>query len=190
MRKILALILTMGLATGGCAWFGGSSSEEAKPAPQPQEQVAAPEPAPAPEAPAKDVKGKGKAKKQAEAKPVASKKVVKTEAQISAELSMVGNRLAAQAARTVMPSKASKEVRQDSKGYVASYIDVDASNVTTELHPGSTGGQYVGYVRYQEKVMECHGKTKQEAITTASCEQVKARNLNELIRYDGSTWQY
>ena len=38
--------------------------------------------------------------------------------------------------------------------------------------------------------MECRGKTKQEAITTASCEQVKARNLNELIRYDGSVWQY
>ena len=194
MRKILALILTMGLASGGCAWFGGSSSEETKPA-QPQEQVAAPEPAPAPEVPAKDVKGKGKTKaktkaeKQAEAKPVASKKVVKTEAQIAAELTMVGNRLAAQAARTVMPSKSAKEVRQDGKDYVASYVDVDASNVTTELHPGATG-QYVGYVRYQEKVMECRGKTKQEAITTASCQQVKARNLNELIRFDGSTWQY
>ena len=65
MRKILALILTMGLATGGCAWFGGSSSEEVKPA-QPQEQTAAPEPAPAPEAPAKDAKGKGKTKTKAE----------------------------------------------------------------------------------------------------------------------------
>lgn len=192
MRKILALILTMGLATGGCAWFGGSSTEEVKPA-QPQEQTAAPEPAPAPEAPAKDVKGKGKTKtkaeKPAEVKPAASKKGVKTEAQVAAELTMVGNKLAAQAARTVMPSKASREVRQDSKGFVASYIDVDASNVTTEMRPGASG-QYVGFIRYQEKVMECHGKTKQEAITTASCEQVKARNLNELIRYDGSTWQY
>ena len=192
MRKILALILTMGLASGGCAWFGGSSSDEVKPA-QPQEQTAAPEPAPAPVAPAKDVKGKGKTKakaeKPAEAKPAASKKVVKTEAQVAAELTMVGNKLAAQAARTVMPSKASREVRQDSKGFVASYIEVDASNVTTELRPG-TSGQYVGFIRYQEKVMECRGKTKQEATTTASCEQVKARNLNELIRYDGSTWQY
>ena len=192
MRKILALILTMGLATGGCAWFGGSSSEEVKPA-QPQEQTAAPEPAPAPEVPAKDVKGKGKAKakaeKPAEVKPVAAKKGTKTEAQVAAELNLVGNKLAAQAARTVMPSKASREVRQDSKGYVSSYVEVDASNVTTELRPG-TSGQYVGFIRYQEKVMECRGKTKQEATTTTSCEQVKARNLNELIRYDGSTWQY
>ena len=192
MRKILALILAMGLTTGGCAWFGGSSSEEVKPA-QPQEQTAAPEPAPAPVAPAKDAKGKTKAKakaeKTAEVKPVAPKKGAKTEAQVAAELTMVGNKLAAQAARTVMPSKASKEVRQDSKGFVASYVEVDASNVTTELRPGASG-QYVGFIRYQEKVMECRGKTKQEATTTASCEQVKARNLNELIRYDGSTWQY
>ena len=192
MRKILALILAMGLTTGGCAWFGGSSSEEVKPA-QPQEQTAAPEPAPAPVAPAKDAKGKGKTKakaeKPAEVKPVASKKGAKTEAQVAAELTMVGNKLAAQAARTVMPSKASKEVRQDSKGFVASYIEVDASNVTTELRPGASG-QYVGFIRYQEKVMECRGKTKHEAITTASCEQVKVRNLNELIRYDGSVWQY
>ena len=192
MRKILALILTLGLTTGGCAWFGGSSSEEVKPA-QPQEQVAAPEPAPAPVAPAKDAKGKkgkAKAEKTAEATPVASsKKGAKTEAQIAAELTMVGQKLAAQAARTVMPSKASKEVRQDGKDYVASYVDVDASNVTTELRPSSSG-QYVGFIRYQEKVMECRGKTRQEAIGSASCEQVKARNLNELIRYDGSTWQY
>ncbi len=191
MRKILALILVLGLTTGGCAWFGGSSSEEVKPAP-PQEQAAASEPAPAPVAPTKDAKGKkakAKAAKAAEVKPAASKKVAKTEAQIAAELTMVGHKLAAQASRTVMPSKASKEVRQVGKDYVASYVDVDASNVTTELRPSPTG-QYVGFVRYQEKVMECRGKTRHEATTTASCDQVKARNINELIRYDGSAWQY
>ena len=193
MRKILALILTLGLTTGGCAWFGGSSStdEEIKPA-QPQEQTAAPEPTPAPVAPAKDAKGKKgktKAEKPAEVKPVATKKGAKTEAQVAAELAVVGQKLAAQAARTVMPSKASKEVRQDGKDYVASYVEVDASNVTTELRPSPTG-QYVGFIRYQEKVMECRGKTRQEAIGSASCQQVKARNLNELIRYDGSSWQY
>jgi len=190
MRKILALILTLGLTTGGCAWFGGSSSEEAKPA-QPQEQAAAPAPAPEPApAPAKDVKGKSKTKaaKHAEKK-APSRKTVKTEAEITAELGMVGHRLVAQASRTVMPSKASKEVRQDGKDFVASYVDVDPNEVTTEMHP-SNAGQYVGYVRYQEKMMECRGKSRKEAITTASCQQVKARNINELIRYDGSTWQY
>lgn len=190
MRKILALILTLGLATGGCAWFGGSSStEEAKPA-QPQEQAAAPTPAPAPEAPAKDVKSKGKNKAAKHAaKKTDSRKIVKTEAQITAELGMVGHKLVAQASRTVMPSKASKAVRQEGKDFVASYVEVDPGEVTTELHP-STAGQYVGYVRYQEKVMECRGKNRKEATTTAVCQQVKARNINELIRYDGSNWQY
>ena len=174
MRKILALILTLGLSTGGCAWFGGSS-EEAKPA-QPQEQAAAQAPAPEPApAPAQDVKGKSKTKtkaaKHAEKK-AASRKTVKSEAEITAELGMVGHRLVAQASRTVMPSKASKEVRQDGKDFVASYVDVDPTEVTTEMHP-STAGQYVGYVRYQEKVMECRGKSRKEAITTASCKTEK-----------------
>ena len=190
MRMILALILTLGLTTGGCAWFGGSSSTEEQPA-QPQQQAAAEEPAPAPEVPAK-TKAKDKSAKKTEKKvekQAAGKKVAKSESQIAAELDMVGHKLAAQAARTVMPSKSSKEVRSDGKDFVASYVDVDAANVTTEMRPGANG-QYVGFVRYQEKVMECRGKTKQAAITTASCEQVKARNLNELIRFDGSTWQY
>jgi hypothetical protein len=193
MRMILALILTLGLTTGGCAWFGGSSATEEQPAQPPQEQVAAPEPAPAPEVPAKNAKGKAdkKAEKKAEKaeKAASGKKVVKTEAQIAAELDMVGHKLAAQAARTVMPSKSSKEVRQEGKDFVASYVDVDAANVTTEMRPGASG-QYVGFVRYQEKVMECRGTSKQVAMTTASCEQVKVRNLNELIRFDGASWQY
>ena len=75
MRKILALILTLGLTTGGCAWFGGSSStdEEIKPA-QPQEQTAAPEPTPAPVAPAKDAKGKKGKTKAEKAQAKAEKK--------------------------------------------------------------------------------------------------------------------
>lgn len=190
MRMILALIVVLGLATGGCAWFGSASSSEKQPA-QPQPQVAAEEAAPAPEVPVK-TKAKGKSAKKVEKKAekkASGKKVVKTEAQIAAELDMVGHKLAAQAARTVMPSKASKEVRGDGKEFVASYVDVDAANVTTEMRPGANG-QYVGFVRYQEKVMECRGKTRQAAMVAAPCEQVKARNLNELIRFDGSSWQY
>ena len=124
--------------------------------------------------------------KAASAAPVAALPVVNPSRSLPV---MVGHRLVAQASRTVMPSKASKEVRQDGKDFVASYVDVDPNEVTTEMHP-SNAGQYVGYVRYQEKMMECRGKSRKEAITTASCQQVKARNINELIRYDGSTWQY
>ena len=186
MRILLALILTLGLATGGCAWFSSSDDSETQtPAAQPQDQAtaseAAPEPAPAP---VKDVPGKSKSKTKANAEKASAKKAprgAKSEAEISAELDRVGHKLALQASRTVMPSKASKED-------VASYVEVDTSNVTTELRPGASG-QYVGFIRYQEKIYECRGASKKEALS-ASCQQVRARRLNELIRYDGKEWQF
>lgn len=192
MRIFLALILTLGLATGGCAWFSSSDSSDTQtPATQPEDQVAAseaaPEPAPAKAAPGKS-KSKAKAEKAAPQKSGKASKGPKSEAEISAELNTVGHKLAAQAARTVMPSKASKEVRKDGKDYVASYVEVDATNLTTELRPGAKG-QYVGFIRYLEKVYECRGASKKEALS-APCQQVRTRRLNELIRYDGKAWQF
>ncbi len=192
MRIFLALILTLGLATGGCAWFSGDDSSDTQmPAAQPEDQAAAaaaaPEPAPAKTTPAKG-KSTAKAEKAASQKRGKASKGPKSEDEISAELNTVGHKLAAQAARTVMPSKASKEVRKDGKGYVATYVEVDATNLTTELRPGAKG-QYVGFIRYQEKVYECRGASKKAALS-APCEQVRARRLNELIRYDGKAWQF
>lgn len=140
-----------------CAWFSSSDDSETQtPAAQPQDQAtaseAAPEPAPAP---VKDVPGKSKSKTKANAEKASAKKAprgAKSEAEISAELDRVGHKLALQASRTVMPSKASKEVRKDGKDYVASYVEVDTSNVTTELRPGASG-QYVGFIRYRKKFM-------------------------------------
>ncbi|MGE9984344.1 translation initiation factor 2 [Desulfovibrio sp. SGI.169] len=191
MRIFLAFILTLGLATGGCAWFSGSDSSDTQtPAAQPEEQaaVAAPEPAPAKAAPAKTRAKAEKAAPSRSGKASKASKGPKSEAEISAELNAVGHKLAAQAARTVMPSKASKEVRKDGKGYVASYVEVDATNLTTEMRPGAKG-QYVGFIRYQEKFYECRGASKKEALS-APCQQVRARRLNELIRYDGKSWQF
>ena len=191
MRKqtFLALLLTFGLTSGGCAWFGGdSSSTEAVVTPaQPAETA---EPAPAPEAPAPAKAGKKVDKKAAASaekkQPVA--KGGKTEAQIAAELDSVGHKLVAQAGRTVVPSKSKKDVQQVGKDFVASYVEVDESTITTELRPGASG-QYVGFVRYKENVYECRGATRQAALT-AACQQVKARRINELIRYDGKSWQF
>ena len=191
MRKqtFLALLLTFGLTAGGCAWFGGdSSSTEAAVTPaQPAETAA---PAPEPEAPAPAKAGKKVDKKAAASaekkQPVA--KGAKTEAQIAAELDSVGRKLVAQAGRTVVPSKSKKDVQQVGKDFVASYVEVDESTITTELRPGASG-QYVGFVRYKENVYECRGATRQAALT-AACQQVKARRINELIRYDGKSWQF
>lgn len=191
MRKqtFLALLLTFGLTAGGCAWFGGdSSSTEAAVTPaQPAETA---EPAPAPEAPAPGKAGK-KVDKKAAASAEKKQPVVKgakTEAQIAAELDSVGRKLVAQAGRTVVPSKSKKDVQQVGKDFVASYVEVDESSISTELRPGASG-QYVGFVRYKENVFECRGATRQAAMT-AACQQVKARRINELIRYDGKSWQF
>lgn len=186
MRIFLAFILTLGLATSGCAWFNGAETAEAQtPNAQPQEEVVVAEvvteAAPAPANPAP--KSKAKVEKAARAA-----RGAKSETEISAELNKVGHKLAAQASRTVMPSVAAKEVRKDGKDFVASYVEVDTSNVTTELRPGAKG-QYVGFIRYQEKIYECRGPSKQAALS-APCKQVRARRLNELIRYDGKAWQF
>ena len=142
MRKqtFLALLLTFGLTAGGCAWFGGdSSSTEAAVTPaQPAETA---EPAPAPEAPAPGKAGK-KVDKKAAASAEKKQPVVKgakTEAQIAAELDSVGRKLVAQAGRTVVPSKSKKDVQQVGKDFVASYVEVDESSISTELRPGASG---------------------------------------------------
>ncbi len=118
MRKqtFLALLLTFGLTSGGCAWFGGdSSSTEA--AVTPAQPVETAEPAPAPEAPAPAKAGKKVDKKAAASaekkQPVA--KGAKTEAQIAAELDSVGRKLVAQAGRTVVPSKSKRTCNRSAR---------------------------------------------------------------------------
>lgn len=180
MKKMLtplALVLCLGLS--GCGLFGGDAADsdpaiavdhegEAPKA----EPAAAEQPAPAP------VKKESKAGAN-----------LKGEARIKADLDVTGKQLVGRAARTVMPSKASRSVRKDGKGYVATYVEVDQNNVTTELRPGSKGS-YVGFIRYSEYEYECRGATRQEALSTNQCERIRTRNLNELIRYDGKKWQF
>ena len=97
------------------------------------------------------------------------------------------NGLVGRASRTVMPSKAHKEVRKVGKEYVATYVEVDTDSLTTEVRKGARG--YVGFIRYSEHVYECRGASKSGALS-APCEKIKTRNLNEMIRYDGKKWQY
>ena len=97
--------------------------------------------------------------------------------------------LVGRAARTVMPSKAQKSVRKQGGEYVATYVEVDQNNVSTDMRPGKSG-QYVGFIRYSEYEYECRGKSRQDALKGSQCERVRTRNLNEMIRYDGKKWQF
>ncbi|WP_165078162.1 MULTISPECIES: translation initiation factor 2 [unclassified Desulfovibrio] len=184
MRKALVFVVALSLMAGGCAWFTSSEeSETVTPAPAGEAAAPAAEPAPAAEAakaPAKKAPAKAAAK-------TAARKGAKSEAQIKAELDKMGQKLVNQSKRTLLPNKANKEVKKVGGEYVATYLEVDTNNVSTEMRPGANG-QYVGFIRYQERVFECRGATRQAALS-APCTQVRARNLNELIRYDGKEWQ-
>lgn len=173
MKKVLAVALLAGLLCGGCALFGGdeaSGPAPAAPADGPAEAAKAPEKAPA-KAPEK----------------AAVKAAPASQSRLEADLYKTGQSLVGRASRTVVPSKAQKEVRKVGKEYVATYVDVDTNSLNTEVRKGARG--YVGFIRYSEHVYECRGASKSAALS-APCEKVKTRNLNEMIRYDGKKWQY
>ncbi|MDE5878637.1 MAG: translation initiation factor 2 [Desulfovibrio sp.] len=187
MRKSLVFVLALSLMAGGCAWFTSSEETETVTPAATAEEVAAPAADPAPAAAKETAKTPAKAAAKTTAKKAAVKKGAKTEAQIKAELDKMGQKLVNQSKRTLLPNKANKEVKKVGGEYVATYLEVDTNNVSTEMKPGANG-QYVGFIRYQERVFECRGATRQAALS-APCTQVRARNLNELIRYDGKEWQ-
>ena len=165
MKKILAVSLLTSLLCGGCALFGGD--EGSSPATAAPAEEAATETAKAPE------------KAPAKAAPVSQSK-------LEADLYKTGQSLVGRASRTVMPSKAHKEVRKVGKEYVATYVEVDTDSLTTEVRKGARG--YVGFIRYSEHVYECRGASKSAALS-APCEKINTRNLNEMIRHDGKKWQ-
>lgn len=180
MKKVLtplALVLCLGMS--GCGLFGGDAADS-DPAIAVDHEGEAPKAEPAAEAAPAPAPVKKESKASAN---------LKGEARIKADLDVTGKQLVGRAARTVMPSKASRSVRKDGKGYVATYVEVDQNNVTTEVRPGSKG-QHVGFIRYSEYEYECRGATRQEALTTNQCERVRTRNLNELIRHDGKKWLF
>lgn len=179
MRRFLVIAAMLGLMNG-CAWlgFGDDSSDTTQ-----VETAQAAEP----ETPAEPAQAAPESKKVEKKVAKSTSKGAKSEAQIKAELDKMGAKLVAQSARTLLPNKANKNVKQVGGQWVATYMNVDTAHVSTEMRPGSNG-QYVGFIRYQEEIMECKGATR-EAALAAPCHKVGARRLNELIRYDGKEWQ-
>lgn len=171
----LALVLCLGVS--GCGLFGGDSGSTDPVTVDQKDEAPQAEPA---------VTEKAEPAAKAEKASTAN---LKGEARIRADLQVTGQQLVGRAARTVMPSKTSRSVRKVGKEYVANYIEVDQSNISTDMRPGSKG-QYVGFIRYSEYEYECRAATRQEALSTSQCERIRTRNLNELIRYDGKKWQF
>lgn len=185
MRKLIAATAVLGFMINGCAWLGfgdDSDTTSAQAETVTKSETSSDITITAPNEPDAPVQAASAAPKTTK-----GSKGAKSEAQIKAELDQMGRKLAAQSARTLMPNQANKEVKQIGGQWVATYITVDPNRVSTEMRP-SKNGQYVGFIRYQERIMECRGASRQAALS-APCNQVRARNLNEMIRYDGHQWQ-
>ena len=109
---------------------------------------------------------------------------------IKQDLSKVADTLVKNAAKNIRPNIKTKEVKADDKGgFVACYVEVDASDVQTEVTPSAAPGKYVGTIRYTECQYECPGKNKAEALK-AECRMVKSRRIKELISYEKGKWHY
>jgi hypothetical protein len=111
-------------------------------------------------------------------------------AKVKQELDKVGKTLVNNAAKHITPNIKSKALTPDDKGgFVACYVEVDASDVRTEVLPSAESGKYVGSIRYTEYQYECPGKNKAEALK-AECHMVKARRMHEMIRYEKGKWHH
>ncbi len=109
---------------------------------------------------------------------------------VKAELASVADTLVNNAAKSIMPNVRSKAVAPGSGGgFVASYTEVEVATARAEVIPSSEKDKYVGSIRYLEHQYECPGGSKAEALQ-ASCNKVKSRRMNELIRYEKGKWHY
>jgi len=109
---------------------------------------------------------------------------------VKQELAKVASTLVHNAAKTIMPNIKSKAVAPGGHGgYVASYTEVDVSDIRSEVIPSAESGKYVGSIRYVEHQYECPGKSKADALK-AECHVVKSRRMHELIRYEQGKWHH
>lgn len=171
-----------------------AQDETKKPAPAatkaaPAKDAAPAKAAPAKAAPAKDVAPAKAVPAKAAPKNTKGKKGEESAEVIKSKLDTMGKQLVVKAAATVSPSLSKKAVAPEGSGFVARYTEIDTSDVVTELIQSTgPGGKYIGSIKYLENHYECQGKTQEEALK-APCTKVKARRMNELVRYDGK-WMF
>lgn len=90
---------------------------------------------------------------------------------------------------TLVPCRTAMSVKKEKGRYVARYLEVDPSTLTTEIYEGKKPGSYLGHIVYLEKTYECVGKTK-GAAESGPFKAVKARRVRELTSYDKGAWRY
>ncbi len=111
-----------------------------------------------------------------------------SEAKIKAQFDTIAKKLVHDAAKNIMPHKNSKAVTKEDGVFKARYIEIDESNVMTEIHHAS-GNDYAGTVKYRELFYVCTGSTKAQALA-APCSLERTRSMTEIVAYTKGKWLY
>lgn len=88
----------------------------------------------------------------------------------------------------MLPRENKKDVVKVGTEYVARYLAVDPASVTTEIHLGRSGKQYIGLIVYHELELENHASTREVALS-GDFVVTKTKRVTEILRYDGGKWQ-
>ena len=132
---------------------------------------------------------KGKAAtavKKAKAPAVSS---VSEEQQAREKLLALAQSHTANAAKYIRPGKSTRSIEKRDKDFVATYRELDTSNVSTDMSQQDMPGcKYVGSVAYVVHDYECKGKSVEEARRSSDCTMVKSQRMREMTRYDKGKW--
>lgn len=113
-----------------------------------------------------------------------------TTLEVKAKLDAFAQTHVARANSTLQENRQHMKVSKAGKGYIARFLEIDTTTMTTEIYPGKGPGcEYVGHIVYLEKVYESTGKTVAEA-KSGEFKSPKARRIREITRYDGKKWIY
>ncbi len=129
----------------------------------------------------------------APAKPAAKKPAAapaKSMEELNTTLAAFAQVCAREMNESILPCKAKKEVLPAGDGFLARYIEVDASRIDTHVvKSDSSVVPYIGYMTYTETWFHCRGKTREEALN-ADCTEAGSKQIQELIKYMGGKWTY
>lgn len=120
----------------------------------------------------------------AEAKSTKQPAAEETTLEVKAKLDAFAKDYINRANMTLKPNRVNMDVSKQQGKFVARYLEVDPTTLTTEIYPSKAPGcAYVGHIVYLEKVYECTGDSKVTA-SKGDFKQIKARRIRELTRYD------
>ena len=109
--------------------------------------------------------------------------------EVKSKLDQMAREHVARANATMSPGRNHVAVTKLKKEYIATFREIDASSVVTEIYPSTAPGtEFVGHIIYLENEYECIASSKKEALN-GEFKKIRARRVRELFRYNKGSWQ-